>query len=282
MQMLMNMEQIFLWLMVYSFFGWVYETILCSAAQRKLVNRGFLLGPICPIYGCGAVLIILVLGRGTENVLGLFLSGAMLTCTLEYATSYLMEKLFHARWWDYSKRRYNLNGRVCLEGALVFGTFSVLLVRWIHPAVSAWLTNHLSAAATHLVCAGLLLIITLDCVWTVRHLLSLNGRLQKIQAAFEGYRAQLAHRHEQSLEQLSSLRSKVRELPAGHLADLKAGLQERFEDSRFYSEHIRSLLDTRRFQDKRLLNAFPNLTSTKYKEALEQLRTRLENRKKKS
>ena len=171
---------------------------------------------------------------------------------------------------------------MCLEGALVFGTFSVLLVRRIHPAVSAWLTNHLSAAATHLVCAGLLLIITLDCVWTVRHLLSLNGRLQKIQAAFEGYRAQLAHRHEQSLEQLSSLRSKVRELPAGHLADLKAGLQERFEDSRFYSEHIRSLLDTRRFQDKRLLNAFPNLTSTKYKEALEQLRTRLENRKKKS
>lgn len=282
MGILINIEQIFLWLMVYSFFGWVYETILCSVSQRKLVNRGFLMGPICPIYGCGAILIILVLGHGTENVFGLFLSGAMLTCTLEYATSYLMEKLFHARWWDYSKRRFNLNGRVCLEGALVFGTFSVLLLRWIHPAVSGWLAGHLSAVAMHWVCAVLFLILTLDCVWTVRHLLSLNGRLQKIQTAFEDYRAQLVQKREQSLEQLSSLRTRVRELPAQHFAELKAGLQERFEDSHFYSEHIRSLLDTRRFQDRRLLDAFPNLTSTKYKEALDQLRKRLENRKKKS
>lgn len=282
MEVLIGIESIFLWLMVYSFFGWVYETILCSIAQRRLVNRGFLLGPICPIYGCGAVLIILVLGRGTENIFGLFLSGAMLACTLEYATSYLMEKLFHARWWDYSKRRYNLNGRVCLEGAVVFGALGVLLLRWIHPAVSGWLAENLSAMAMHLICAVLLLILTLDCVWTVRHLLSLNGRLQKIQAAFEDYLAQLAQKREQSLEQLSSLRSRVRELPAQHLAEIKAGLQERFEDSHLYSEHILPLLDTRRFQDKRLLNAFPNLTSTKYKEALEQLRKRLENRKKKS
>ena len=128
-------ETLFLWFMIYSVVGWIYESILCSVAQKKFINRGFLNGPYCPIYGSGAVLVILVLGKLTNPFL-LFFAGALLTCSLEYLTSFVMEKLFHARWWDYSKRKFNINGRVCLIGAVVFGAFSTVLVLWIHPLVT--------------------------------------------------------------------------------------------------------------------------------------------------
>ena len=122
-----TIETWFLWLMIYSIIGWGYESTICSIGQRKLINRGFLNGPYCPIYGTGAVLVLLVLGR-IQNPVLLFFAGALVTCSLEYLTSWLMEKLFHARWWDYSKRKFNIGGRVCLIGAVVFGAFSVVLV----------------------------------------------------------------------------------------------------------------------------------------------------------
>lgn len=87
-----TIETWFLWLMIYSVIGWVYESTICSIGQRKLINRGFLNGPYCPIYGTGAVLVLLVLGR-IQNPVLLFFAGAVLTCSLEYLTSWLMEKL---------------------------------------------------------------------------------------------------------------------------------------------------------------------------------------------
>ena len=100
-----TIENIFLWLIIYSVIGWIYESTLCSITERRFVNRGFLNGPYCPIYGFGAILDILILGW-IKNPILLFVLSAILTCTLEYITSYLMEKLFHARWWDYSKRKF--------------------------------------------------------------------------------------------------------------------------------------------------------------------------------
>ena len=129
-----TIENIFLWLIIYSVIGWIYESTLCSITERRFVNRGFLNGPYCPIYGFGAILDILILGW-IKNPILLFVLSAILTCTLEYITSYLMEKLFHARWWDYSNRKFNINGRVCLIGAVVFGTLSLILIKLVHPLV---------------------------------------------------------------------------------------------------------------------------------------------------
>lgn len=131
---MVTVETYFLWLMIYSIIGWIYETILCSVEGRRFVNRGFLNGPYCPIYGCGALLDILILGK-IESPGLLFFLGALVTCSLEYLTSYLMEKMFHARWWDYSHMRFHINGRVCLLGAVVFGAFSVVLIKVLHPFV---------------------------------------------------------------------------------------------------------------------------------------------------
>ena len=131
---MLNVATWFLYLVFYSFVGWVYESALCSVLEKRFVNRGFLNGPVCPVYGFGAVLVIATLGS-FKNVAVLFFGGMLLTCSLEFMTSLLLEKLFHAKWWDYSQYRFNLQGRICLQGALVFGALSVLVVLFIHPFV---------------------------------------------------------------------------------------------------------------------------------------------------
>ena len=180
-------ETLFLWFMIYSVVGWIYESILCSVAQKKFINRGFLNGPYCPIYGSGAVLVILVLGKLTNPFL-LFFAGALLTCSLEYLTSFVMEKLFHARWWDYSKRKFNINGRVCLLGAVVFGAFSVILIKLVHPFVSD-VTNSLPRAALHWLAAVMFAIIAADECVTIGGIAGFNKKLKELAAAIENAKA---------------------------------------------------------------------------------------------
>jgi len=171
---------IVLWFTVYSFIGWVYESILCSITEKSLVNRGFLNGPVCPIYGVGALLIIWMLSPAKDNIITLFFSGIVVTMVLEYITSYLLEKLFHTQWWDYSRFRFNLNGRICLLGAVVFGIFSVLLLRLIHPLVSG-LVDRIPDAFCIAVSIVLLNVFIADTIVTVISILNLNEWLQKIQ-----------------------------------------------------------------------------------------------------
>ena len=115
---------IFLYFLAYSFVGWLWEGLISLFRDHKIVNRGFLNGPYCPIYGFGA-LIFIALMQYTDNLAVMFFAGGLLACILEYLTSVLMEKLFKARWWDYSKRPFNINGRVCLLGYLIFGAGAV-------------------------------------------------------------------------------------------------------------------------------------------------------------
>ena len=124
----------FIWFVLYSMVGWLYESTLCSITGHKLVNRGFLNGPYCPIYGAGAVLDLLLLGW-IDNPVLIFFAGMLVTGTVEYFTSWAMEKLFDAKWWDYSGWKFNLNGRICLAGLVVFGAMSVLMIEVIHPFV---------------------------------------------------------------------------------------------------------------------------------------------------
>lgn len=131
-------ESYFLWFMIYSIAGWVYETIICSIMQKRFVNRGFLNGPYCPIYGCGAIINLIALSS-VRNPILIFLLSALLSTVIEYLTSWIMEKMFHARWWDYSDMKFNLHGRVFLLGAVVFGVMSVVQLTIIHPYLAAFI-----------------------------------------------------------------------------------------------------------------------------------------------
>jgi len=249
---LLLLSKYFLWLITYSFLGWAYESAVCSVSERNLVNRGFLNGPVCPVYGFGALTAIYFLHQRTDNIIILFLAGMLLTCTVEYITAVLLESLFHAKWWDYSHKRFNLQGRVCLLGAVVFGALSVLLIRVIHPFVER-LTDRLPDFALIACAAFIFIAVTLDLSVTVRHMLLLNGRLEEIQSAFNRFVEQSAKRAE----------------------GLKNALLDRFEESEFYSERVRKLINLNKFQDIRLARAFPRLKSFKYDDAWQKLKSKL-------
>ncbi len=118
---------------IYAIIGWVMEVFVSLVYRRRFINRGFLIGPICPIYGVGVLFITLFLSRYKDDLFVFFVM-AMFSCTmLEYLTSYIMEKVFHARWWDYSDKKFNLNGRVCLDTMLPFGILGVLVTYVCNP-----------------------------------------------------------------------------------------------------------------------------------------------------
>lgn len=127
---------IFLIFMTYAFGGWAMEVIISLLQRRKLVNRGFLVGPICPIYGVGALLLSLVVSSD-ESPLVIFCVAVVGSAVLEYSVSYVMEKLFRVRWWDYTDQPFNLNGRICAESVLAFGVIGVLILKIINPALLA-------------------------------------------------------------------------------------------------------------------------------------------------
>lgn len=131
----------FLYFIIYSFIGWSIEVIDKFFEFKRFINRGFLIGPICPVYGYGVLAILLVPGNNTSDPLAVFLKSILICSVLEYFTSYFMEKLFKARWWDYSRYKFNINGRICLETMLPFGILGSFVVYFIHPFIKGILSN---------------------------------------------------------------------------------------------------------------------------------------------
>lgn len=125
----------FILFVIYSFIGWIFEVGLALVKEKKLINRGFLIGPYCPIYGVGCVLLIICLKYFAQNPIILFIMSLIICSGLEYATSYLMEKIFKARWWDYSNKKFNINGRICLEYMLAFGVMGTVIIYIVNPYV---------------------------------------------------------------------------------------------------------------------------------------------------
>lgn len=121
---------------IYSILGWILETLYVSILNKKITDRGFLIGPYCPIYGIGALIIIIYLTQYNNNPLTVFLMGMILCSILEYFTSYIMEKLFKARWWDYSNNKYNLNGRICLKNSSLFGLSGIAVIYLTQPLIN--------------------------------------------------------------------------------------------------------------------------------------------------
>ena len=124
----------FFFFMIYSFIGYLTEITSCSINNKKLiVNRGFCLGPYLPIYGFSSVIMNIFLAKYSKDIITLFVMSAFVCTLMEYMTSLILEKIFHARWWDYTEKKFNLSGRVCLENSCLFGLGGVFIVSILHP-----------------------------------------------------------------------------------------------------------------------------------------------------
>ena len=170
----LQLESFILFFFACSVAGWVME-VVCKLIQfRRFINRGFLIGPYCPIYGCGAVAITALLSGYRGDPVTVFFLSMLLCGTLEYVTSYLMEKLFHARWWDYSQKHFNLNGRVCANTLIPFGAFGLLLVEAVQPLCFD-LFARIPDAVRLALCAALCALFVTDAVVSVTVL----GKIRK-------------------------------------------------------------------------------------------------------
>ncbi len=159
---MIKFQILFLLFLTYSFFGWVMEMIVTLAKDKEIVNRGFLIGPYCPIYGVCSIAMILLLSKTNDPIL-LFILSIIICSVGEYLTSYLMEKIFKARWWDYSKIKFNINGRICLRNCLAFGILGFLVVKYINVSINNLYLN-LSTISLNIIFYSLLIIFVSDLI----------------------------------------------------------------------------------------------------------------------
>lgn len=158
----------------YAFIGWVIEVIVSLFKLHKFINRGFLIGPLCPIYGVGGVLITLLLNKYSNDPLVLFMMAIILCAVLEYITSYIMEKVFKNRWWDYSEYKFNINGRICLECAIPFGIAGIIMFYGINPILIN-IFNHFNTLALEIISVSLLIITLVDIIVSFNVIISLKN-----------------------------------------------------------------------------------------------------------
>ena len=163
----------FLLFISYSILGWLMEVTVKYFQFRRFINRGFLIGPHCPIYGWGAILITLLLKKYIDDPIALFALGMMLCAILEYFASYLLEKTFKARWWDYSNQKFNINGRICLKTMIVFGLLGILMMKIINPTLLA-IYNSINVKVLTIITIILLVIYLIDNIISISILISVR------------------------------------------------------------------------------------------------------------
>lgn len=155
-----NIKIIFILFIFYSMIGWIIEVLDQFYRKKRFINRGFLIGPYCPVHGIGALLMVLLLSGITDSYIILFFSASLICTILEYITSFLLEKIFKARWWDYSCYKFNLNGRVCLQNSIFFGIAGVFIVKIANPFVVKFIIQNVPDL--NVICLVLGIIFTLD------------------------------------------------------------------------------------------------------------------------
>ncbi|MBC8571113.1 putative ABC transporter permease [Zongyangia hominis] len=262
----------FVMFIMYSFLGWACEVVYCSIPARKFINRGFLAGPICPVYGFGAMIVVYLLSPVADNPVAILVCGALLTSALEYVTSFLLEKLFHAKLWDYSHRPWNIHGRVCLLNSTLFGLLSLAVMEFLHPFVLRAVTS-LNNRWLMIMGSALFIALAVDTVITVRAMLLMSRKIEQLHQTMEEMREKFTdHTWEQGLllrERLDEWTSQ-RQAIGGDLAKKLEG----------YRERIHQTILTHHLGQRRLLKAFPQLKFVRHPEALGILKDVLLNHKK--
>ncbi len=297
---------------VYAFLGWCTEVSYAALQTGKFVNRGFLNGPVCPIYGFGVVIILACLTPLKQHFILLFLGSVVLTSLLELVTGFVLEKLFHQRWWDYSDDPFNIGGYICLKFSIAWGLACLFVVDILHPTIQ-WVIALVPRGLGWVLLGVFAACMAVDLAATVSTIAKLNRKLEHID--------QLAGRiREASNEFGENLADKVLDA-AEKGADFKESVQGFKEDMEDWSEDVRGdlkedldgarqaiaqykveselqraerqqrrqqrrqeleqlfnsmrgELDGRVLGEGRLMKAFPQLRSIDHKQAMERLRRR--------
>ena len=301
-----------LWIfIIYAFIGWCSEVSYAALDRGIFVNRGFLNGPYCPIYGCGVLIVVVLLTPLKKNLLILYLGSFLLTSVLEFITGFVMEKVFHNKWWDYSDQPLNIGGYVCVLFSLIWGVFCVLIVKVIHPLIYKVLTM-IPFVLGIIVMACLAVGLLADLYVTASAILKMNRKLEtmeKIAAELKDLSNKVGENiyenvmegmefQEEKKEQLGNVREELKERleePKAIVNGLRDGVKERLEEPKARMEKLapkinveemkarmeelkakyEEMAENRTKVGERLVKAFPKMQVRQHKEIFEELRERV-------
>lgn len=230
---------------IYSFLGWCVEVAFVAITARRVENRGFLNGPVCPIYGCGMLGVLAALTPYRDNFILLFIGGFIICTAVELFGGWVLDKIFHMRWWDYTKNKFNIGGYVCLRFSIMWGLGVVAVMKLVHPPIFA-LVRRLPKIAGIIIISILVTIFAIDMVVTLKNLIGIRkslGQLDKVAEDLNNLGNQIkdvvgnsainmADRAEESLEKLDERTEESREKWANASEAAKEKFAEAVEPAR--------------------------------------------------
>lgn len=262
-----------LWIfMIYSFIGWCVEVSYVGLGKGYFVNRGFLNGPYCPIYGLGVLSVVIILTPLKDNLLLLFVGSFVLTTVLEYITGFILEKVFGNKWWDYSDLPFNIHGYVCLKHSIFWGLGCMFIMNIIHPVIYGWIRwIPRNIGIVILVIFGIAFIADI-CV-TVNTILKFNRKLKLLEMMAETMHKLSDEIGEDIYEKVSEVADKTEEVGEylqDSLKDRRLEIREKQLELESLKETYAKKLEEKHFGFKRLTKAFPDMKSIKHNPVLQQ------------
>lgn len=285
---------IFFMFIIYSFAGWLMETILVSTQSKEFINRGFMNGPFCPIYGTGALAVYFFLTPIKSNIILVIIFGGIVATIIEYITSAVMEKIFNAKWWDYSDKKFNLNGRICLSISICWGFLSAFMLYVLQPILFNFI-GKIPKLAGEIIGTVIIGYFACDITITVFNILSINSKLEAISRIREEF-----HERLEELVLFSSRKDFYEKIKlhnfknSEYLNEFKISLEKEIE--KYYNEkhelynekrenlestinELKTRLEKRAeyFKrvnpiEKRIFKAFPNIKSTKFSDDMAEIK----------
>ncbi|HAH63753.1 MAG TPA: hypothetical protein DCL73_16830 [Treponema sp.] len=251
------LSRLFLIFLLYSFIGWCCEVLYVGIFyEHKFVNRGFLHGPVCPIYGYGGLIIMLLPHEVKSSWITLFVSAMVLCSAVEYFASWEMEKMFKMKWWDYSDHKFNIKGRICLLNSVLFGVMGIISVHFVQPVVDRFVLK-LNDTSTVYLAAGFGVVFIIDNIATVHGLVDFSTTMAKLkefgEALSELYSGESWFRGASMTEMFAS----VKERASVEKEKFSNGLLQKID---FFNAHHPN--------EERLVIRFPRLTSISYMKSL--------------
>ncbi len=241
MENLMRVIYIIDFFLIYSFIGWVLESVYKTIFAKKFVNSGFLHGPFCPIYGIGALIMYLFLSL-CDNLITVFLSGFVVLSVWEYLVAWGLEKIFHQKYWDYSNKKFNINGRVCLLNSIFWGVLGVIFTYIVHPFVE-WQIVNINPIILIIATIAIIIGLSIDTVISVIKLNSISKKLEDLK------------------EIRKEIKDKLQELKVTKNA--KESIQLMINDLKEQELKLKNKLVK---QTERIRNAFPTMKSEAFKQ----------------
>lgn len=246
----MSINNVISYFIIYSFLGWIVESLYKTILSKKPVNSGFLYGPVCPIYGFGAIIMCICLKDFKDNIVLLFITACFILSVWEYIVGWLLEKTFKTKYWDYSNNKFNINGRVCLKNSCFWGILAIIFIEFVHPPIQNLMET---ISKELLIYANVILfsIMLVDCIFSIIKVYNINININLLNEITKNIKQEI---------------EKIKEY-AGNKANQNETLQHIIEELKEKQESIKTKLEK---QTARLRKAFPTMKNLKITEFLNQ------------